>query len=171
MVLIAGVSALLLASCRSVTLPPFSEQQWHIDKYSGHAVSNAGMELAFGSEWLVTDTTLVQNDGQLNQYQALRPYLKDALDLFPEITVDSILFYNPHRGLVFALYHQDKPMKPVTQIIDNKNQDNCDWLRQHNNVYGTLSAYIEDGEWEAGPETSVFTNLRYKRRKKLIVQL
>lgn len=169
--LVAIVLTLLLASCSSVTLPPFSAQNWHIDKYSGHAVSNDGMDLAFGSEWLVTDTTLIQNDECFTRYPALRPYLNDALGLFPEISVDSILFYNPHRGLVFALYHQEKPMKPVTQIFDNKNQDNCDWLRQYNSVYGTVESYIEDGEWESGPVMSVFTNLRYNRHKKLVVQL
>ena len=55
-----------LASCTAThTLPPFSSQRWHVDPRSGNAVSTSGVELGFGSEWMVTDTTLMQTPAVL----------------------------------------------------------------------------------------------------------
>lgn len=71
------------------------------------------MELAFGSEWMVTDTTLMQTTEQIAVFPKLSRHLVEGIAQFPEVKVDSILFYNPHRGLLFVSYHQIMPLKPT----------------------------------------------------------
>lgn len=161
---------MLLTACSTAKFPSFSSQHWHVDEYSGNAVSDLGMELGFGSEWMVQDTFLIQSSKQLMEYPELEKHLAKGLAEFPEIAVDSILFYNPARGLLFATYHQIKPLKPTTEL----------WLyhdsvpaysKEHAELFGVVSTYIDEVGWEKGPSNSVYTNVSYRPGKKQMVLL
>ena len=65
---------------------------------------------------MITDTALIQTSEQIASFPKLAEYLTQGIRQFPEITVDSIYFYNPARGLLFVSYHQNKPLKPNTEI-------------------------------------------------------
>ncbi len=160
-----------LASCTAThTLPPFSSQRWHVDPRSGNAVSTSGVELGFGSEWMVTDTTLMQTPAQLASYPKLPSHLAKGIAQFQEIAVDSIYFYNPHRGLLFVRYHQEKPLKPTSeiQLFDDSAQV---YSREYANMFGDLTTHIEDDGWENGPSTSVYSNVRYRPGRRQLVML
>lgn len=159
-----------LASCTVHRLPPFSSQQWHVDTYSGNAVGSSGLEFAFGSEWMITDTTLMQNPGQLARYPKLSSYLAKAIAQFDGIEVDSIYFYNPHRNLLFAAYHQTKPLKPTSEIslVD---ESEFVYSREYSRIFGKITTHIDDDGWENGPSGSVYSNVRYLPRNKQLVML
>lgn len=166
----AAVCILMLASCKTAVLPPFSGQRWHVDTYTGHAVSDRGMELGFGSEWMVVDTTLIQSADQLAPYPELEKHLAREAAEFPEIAVDSILFYNPARGLLFATYHQDKPLKPSSELWAY-NDTVPVYSEEHAKIFGQISTWVDDDGWENGPESSAYRNIRYKPGKKQLVLL
>lgn len=98
--------ALWLMSCSTHHLPQFTAERWHVDTSTGHAVSTSGQELAFGGEWMITPNTLIFTAEQMDDYPKLSTYLADGVAQFNEIEVDSVLFYHPHRGLLFVEYHQ-----------------------------------------------------------------
>lgn len=166
------ISALMvsLASCTTPKLPPFSQQQWHVDTRSGHAVSSRGMELSFGSEWMITDTTLMQTHQQVADYQRLPQHLAKGIAQFPEIEVDSVLLYNPHRGLLFVTYHQSKPLKPTSETSLYEDTSVC-YSQEYARIFGDKTTHIDDTGWEKGPTISVYTNIRYRPRKKSLVLL
>lgn len=161
---------LMFSSCKSVGLPPFANRHWHVDAYSGNAVGDRGMELGFGSEWMVHDTVLIQSAEQLAPYPELEKHLARGVAEFPEIEVDSVLLYVPARGLLFATYHQVRPLKPVTEIR-LYNDTVPVYSEELARIFGLIHTYIEDGDWENGPADSVFTNARYKPGKKQMVLL
>ncbi len=162
-----------LLSCKTAYhLPSFSSQRWHVDSYSGNAVSTSGLEFGFGSEWMLTDTTLIQTPEQMNEYSKLEPYLAKALSEFKEITVDSIYFYNPHRGLLFVEYHQEKPLMPTSEIMLCKDLSGV-YSPEFTRLFGIQVPYDkEDGGWESGgPSKSVYSNVRFKPKKKELILL
>ncbi len=163
--------AITLASCSKNTLPAFSRQHWHVDSYSGNAVSTpAGIEVAFGSEWMITDTTLIQTSDALVAYPKLEEFLARGIAEFPEIAVDSVLFYNPHRGLLFTAYHQLKPLKPTSEIYlydDTMGSYRPEFAR----MFGIQYTSIDDDGWENGPTHSVYTNVRFTPRRRRMVML
>ncbi|MDE6278137.1 MAG: hypothetical protein K2M06_08525 [Muribaculaceae bacterium] len=111
-ILLIALGALALVSCSTHKLPAFSNQQWYVDTRNGNTISTSGLELAFGNEWMIKDTTLFQPLRQIENFPKLADYLAYGITRFPEIQVDSILFYQPARGLLFTTYHQVKPLKP-----------------------------------------------------------
>ncbi len=159
-----------LTSCKSYQLPPFSGQRWHVDRYSGNALSTAGLELAFGSEWMVTDTSLIQTSEQVADYPKLSSHLAKGIAKFPEIAVDSVLFYNPHRGLLFVTYHQVKPLKPTSEISVYKDLTGL-YSTEYAGIFGNATTHIDDSGWENGPAESVYSNVRYSLRDKRMVLL
>lgn len=159
-----------LSACGTHTLPAFSSQKWHVDSYSGHAVSTSGNELAFGSEWMVTDTTLMQTPEQIANFPKLSEHLAKGLAQFPEIAVDSILFYNPHRGLLFATYHQVKPLKPTSEIYLYDETTGA-YSKEYARIFGRQYTSIDESGWEEGPTNSVYTNVCYRPKDKRIVML
>lgn len=161
---------ILLASCSTHRLPPFSTQRWHVDSYSGNAVSSSGAELAFGSEWMITGTKLMQTPEQIADYPKLGAHLADGIAQFPEIMVDSVLFYNPHRGLLFVTYHQIKPLKPTSEITLHTDSAEA-YSKEYARIFGDMTTHIDDDGWEAGPSASVYVNVRYRPRDKRIVLL
>lgn len=165
-----GGATLFLASCSTHRLPAFSNQQWHVDAYSGNAVSTSGLELAFGSEWMITDTTLMQSLRQIEDFPKLSEHLAHGIAQFPEIEVDSILFYNPHRKLLFATYHQVKPLKPTSEIYLH-DETSVAYSEEYSRIFGTQYTSIDDSGWEAGPTSSVYTNVNYRPKDKCIVLL
>lgn len=167
--LIAG-AALFLASCSTHKLPAFSNQQWHVDAYSGNALSTSGLELAFGSEWMITDTTLMQSLRQIEVFPKLSEHLAHVIARFPEIEVDSILFYNPHRGLLFTTYHQVKPLKPTSEIYLPDETSEA-YSEEYARIFGNQYTSIDDSGWENGPTNSVYTNVGYRPKDKRIVLL
>ncbi|WP_286141552.1 hypothetical protein, partial [Duncaniella freteri] len=134
--------ALSLASCTMQRLPPFSSESWHIDSYSGNAKSNTGLEFGFGCEWMITDTALIQTSEQIASFPKLAEYLTHGIRQFPEITVDSIYFYNPARGLLFVSYHQNKPLKPNTEIT-LYNDSMTVYSKEFTRIFGWMNTYIE----------------------------
>lgn len=168
--LITIIACLYLASCSSHKLPAFSNQQWHVDAYSGNAVSSSGLELAFGSEWMITDTTLVQSPTDIAAYPKLAELVTKGITQFPEIAIDSILFYNPHRGLLFTAYHQVKPLKPTSDIC--LYDDTTDvYSKEYARIFGNQYTAIDDFGWENGPTNSVYTNVLYLPKEKSVVLL
>lgn len=167
--LLIGIS-LLCASCASTNLPPFSSQSWHIDTKSGHAVSDRGTELAFGSDWMITDTALIQSDEQVATYPKLATYLAAGLSTFNEIAIDSVLFYHPSRGLLFATYHQTVPLKPAAEIAAYNEGENA-YSKEYARIFGHIYTHIDDTGWEAGPDSTVFSNTRYNAKRKQFVML
>lgn len=167
--LIAGV-ALMLASCSTHKLPAFSNQQWHVDAYSGNAVSTSGLELAFGSEWMLKDTTLMQSLRQIEDFPKLSELLVYGIARFPEIEVDSILFYNPHRRLLFTTYHQVKPLKPTSEIYLHDETSGA-YCEEYARIFGNQYTSIDYSGWENGPTNSVYTNVHYRPKDKCIVLL
>lgn len=167
--LIAGAT-LFLASCSTHKLPAFSNQQWHVDAYSGNAVSTSGLELAFGSEWMITDTTLMQSLRQIEDFPKLSEHLAHGIAQFPEIEVDSILFYNPHRGLLFTTYHQVKPLKPTSEIYLHDETSGA-YSEEYARIFGNQYTSIDDSGWENGPTSSVYTNVNFRPKDKRIVLL
>ncbi len=162
--------AAVLTSCTAYRLPSFSNQSWHVDPLSGNAVGSSGIELAFGSEWLVRDTSLIQNPTRMLDYPGLTSYLAGGISQFPEIVVDSVYFYNPHRGLLFVTYHQAKPLKPTSEI-SLVNDTAAAYSKEYSRIFGNMTTYIEDTGWEKGPEESVYTNIHYSPRNKMFVLL
>lgn len=163
-------AGLCLASCSTHRLPAFSGQRWHVDSYSGNAVSASGAELAFGSEWMLTGTSLLQTPEQISRYPKLEAHLADGIAQFPEIRVDSVLFYNPHRGLLFVTYHQVKPLKPTSEI--SLHNDSAEvYSKEYARIFGDMTSHIDDDSWEDGPSSSVFVNVRYRPHDKRIVLL
>ncbi|MBD5290255.1 MAG: hypothetical protein HDS26_06190 [Bacteroides sp.] len=159
-----------LTSCTTNKLPIFSSQTWHIDHMSGNAVSSSGMKFGFGSEWLIRDTTLIQTSTQLQKYPKLECFLAKVISQFPEISIDSIYFYNPARGLLFASYHQEKALKP-TADIKLYNDTASYYSRDYFRIFGDMTTYIEEDGWEIGPIGSVYTNLYYSPKDKEVVLL
>lgn len=159
-----------LASCTTPKLPLFSSQRWYVDSYSGNAISTSGLELGFGSEWMVTDTTLIQTPEQMAKYPKLSSYLAKGIAEFSEITVDSIYFYNPHRGLLFVSYHQARPLKPTAEIYLYSDTTPV-YSKEYARVFGELTTYIDDDGWENGPTHSVYSNVRYKPHDKQLILL
>lgn len=158
------------ASCTTKHLAAFSNQQWHVDANSGHAVSSSGLEVAFGSEWMITDTTLMQTYEQVSAFPKLESHLANGIAQFPEIEVDSILFYNPHRGLLFATYHQVKPLKPTSEIYLYDETTGA-YSKEYARIFGRQYTSIDDSGWEAGPTGSVYTNVHYRPKNKRVVLL
>ncbi|MCM1451509.1 MAG: hypothetical protein NC102_04585 [Clostridium sp.] len=141
-----------------------------MDSSSGHAISTSGLELAFGSDWQVTDRTLMQSHEQISEYPKLEEHLAKGVAQFSEIVVDSVLFYNPHRGVLFVTYHQAKPLKPTSEIslYDEAAEVHS---KEHARVFGMQSTYIDDDGWENGPTNSVYTNVHYRPKDKCAVLL
>ncbi|MDE6577605.1 MAG: hypothetical protein K2J82_11040 [Muribaculaceae bacterium] len=152
-------------------LLPFSGEVWRINSRNGNAISTSGLELGFGCKWMVTDTTLLQTPEQISSYPKFAEFLKKGIRRFPEIMVDSILFYHLERGLLFAEYHQVKPLKPTSEISlynDSIPVYSKDWAR----IFGIMYTCVNDNFWEKGPEEgTVFTNLRYSQKDKQFVLL
>lgn len=165
-----AVACLCLASCTTHSLPDFSSQQWHVDAYSGNAVSTSGLELAFGSEWMITDTTLMQSNRHFEEFPKLSEHLANGIAKFPEIKVDSILFYNPHRGLLFTSYHQVKPLKPTSEIYLEDDTAEV-YSKEYARIFGNQYTVIDDTGWENGPINSVYTNVHYCPKEKCVVLL
>ena len=161
---------LILASCATQILPPFSSEKWHIDQYSGNAKSNSGLELGFGSEWMITDTTLIQSAEQVAKYPRLAGYLNRGISRFPEITVDSICFYNPARGLLFVFYHQNKPLKPTAEITLYADSMAV-YSKETTRLFGWMNTCIDDDSWENGPIKSVYSNFHYDKGDRQFVFL
>ncbi len=159
-----------LTSCTSPHLPAFSTQTWHVDAYTGNAVSSAGLEVAFGAEWMITDTTLIQTSARMADFPKLADFLAAGIAQFPEIAVDSVLFYNPHRGLLFATYHQLRPLKPATEICLYDEPGGA-YSPEFAKLFGRQYTHMDDSGWENGPENSVYTNAHYRPAKKQIVSL
>lgn len=159
-----------LASCSTHKLPPFSSQEWLVDPYSGNAVSTSGLELAFGSEWMIMDTTLMQSPQHIAGYPELSAHLANGIAQFPEIKVDSILFYNPHRRLLFVSYHQFKPLKPTSEITLYEENGRA-YSEEYARLFGNMTTYIDDSMWENGPINSAYINMRYIPGKKLLAVL
>lgn len=160
----------LFAACSSHRLPAFANQQWHIDRYSGNAVSSSGIELAFGSEWMITDTTLMQTSAQVADFPKLESHLANGIARFPEIEVDSVLFYNPSRGLLFVTYHQVKPLKPTSEIF-LYDGTTAVYSEEYARLFGLHDTSVDDTGWENGPTNSVYSNVRYIPRHRQLVQL
>lgn len=163
-------TGMCLSACATYTLPAFCSQHWHVDSQSGHAVSSSGLEVAFGSGWMITDTTLLQSTPQITNFPKLSEHLARGMALFPEIAVDSILFYNPHRRLLFATYHQTAPLKPTseTYLYD---EDSDVYSKEHARLFGRHYTSIDDTGWEEGPSHTVYTNVRYRPKEKRLVLL
>lgn len=159
-----------LTSCTTQQLPAFSHQHWHVDSYSGNAISSSGLELSFGSEWMITDTTLMQTSEQIAYFPKLSAYLADGIAQFSEIETDSILFYNPHRGLLFVTYHQKKPLKPTSEIYLYDETTDV-YSKEYSRLFGNKTTHIDEDGWENGPINSVYTNVRYRPRHKQAVIL
>lgn len=159
-----------LVSCTAHKLLTFSAQRWHVDACSGNARSSGGLELGFGSEWMVTDTTLIQTPQQMARYPKLSQFLAKGIAQFPEIAVDSIYFYNPHRGLLFVKYHQVKPLKPTSEISLYDGVTPV-YSKEYSLIFGDQTTYIDPDGWERGPENSVYSNVRYCHSGKYAVQL
>lgn len=159
-----------LTSCTTNKLPIFSNQTWHIDHISGNAVSSSGMKFGFGSEWLIRDTTLIQTSTQMQKYPKLESYLAKIISEFPEISIDSIYFFNPARRLLFAAYHQEKALKPTTEI-KLYNDTASYYIKDYARIFGDMTTYIEDTGWKTGPEESVYTNIHYNPKGKELVLL
>lgn len=164
------VLGLALTSCASRTLPSFSNQYWHVDAHSGHAVSSKGLELAFGGDWMVTDTTLMQNRTQISAFPKLENSLAKGLASFPEIGVDSLLFYNPHRGLLFFTYHLLKPLKPSSEIYLYDPETSA-YSKEYARIFGRQYTAFDESGWENGPVHSVFTNVHYSPKAGRLVLL
>lgn len=162
---------LVVTSCSTHKFPSFSTSKWNIDQYSGNAVSNSGLEFGFGCEWMIKDTTLIQSSEQLERYSKLADYLNKAIGRFPEIFVDSIYFYNPARGLLFASYHHNKPLKPTAEVslcADSM----AAYSKEYARIFGQIHSFIDDEHsWENGPFNSVYSNLRYDKKNKQFVLL
>ena len=167
---IIAATGLCLVSCTTHKLPAFSNQQWHVDTSSGNAVSNSGLELAFGSEWMITDTTLMQTSERIADFPKLSEHLANGIVQFPEIAVDSILFYNPHRGLLFTTYHQVKPLKPTSEIYLYDDTTGV-YSKEYARIFGNQYISIDDTGWEDGPTISVYTNVHYSPKDKRVVLL
>lgn len=162
--------AICITSCSTHRLPAFSAQRWHVDSYTGNAVSTSGLELAFGSEWMITDTTLMQTSGHIADFPKLSEYLADGIAQFPEIAVDSVLFYNPHRRLLFVTYHQVKPLRPTSEIYLHDDTTGA-YSKEYARMFGTQYTSIDDTGWENGPTNSVYTNVHYRPKDKRVVLL
>lgn len=178
-VIAMGILLMMLPSCSSSIdlsrgiggkLPPFSKQVWHVDPYNGHAISSSGLELGFGFEWMVTDTILFQTPAQISSYPKLAHYLANGISQFPELAVDSIYFYNPYRGLLFATYHQIKPLKPTIEI-SLYNDSTPVYSKEYARIFGDIDTYVEDTGWENGPESSVYSNMHYSKKNRQFVLL
>ena len=159
-----------LASCSTHKLPAFSNQQWYVDDFSGKAISTLGLELAFGSEWMVTDTSLIQSSEHLAAFPKLTEHLANVIAQFPEIVVDSILFYNPHRRLLFTTYHQVEPLKPTSEIYLHDEASGA-YSEEYARIFGNQYTSIDDSGWENGPTNSVYTNVSYRPKDKRVVLL
>ncbi len=168
--IILGMVAACVTSCTSYQLPAFSGQRWHVDTYSGNAVSNSGLEMAFGSQWMVTDTILLQTPEQMGVYPKLPGFLAWGMAEFPEIKVDSVLFYNLSRGLLFVKYHQAKPLKPQAKISLVKDLTGV-YSKEYARIFGDHDTYIEARGWEEGPKESVYSNVRCNPHDKRLVLL
>ncbi len=168
--LLIVAASLSLSSCTTTTLPPFSSENWHVDEYSGHAVGTSGLELAFGSEWMITDTTLLRSTEHISVFPKLADHLLAGISRFPEIAVDSILFYNPHRGLLFTEYHQVQPLKPTSEIFAYDDSPGV-YSKEYARLFGRQYTSIDDMGWENGPTNSVYTNVHYAPKDKRIVLL
>ena len=175
--LVLGLTSLLLSSCTSSrrfskrnVLPPFSGQVWKVDPRNGHAKSSSGLELGFGSPWMVTDTILLQTHDQIASYPKFVDYLTKGLRKFPEIVVDSIYFYNLSRGLLFVEYHQAKPLKPSAEISLYTDSIPV-YSKEHARIYGIVDTHIEDKGWENGPESSVYSNIHYSKKDRQFILL
>ena len=159
-----------LTSCTTNKIPIFSNQKWHIDHISGNAVSSSGMKFSFGSEWLIRDTTLIQTPAQMLKYPKLESYLAKVISQFPEIVIDSVYFFNPARRLLFAAYHQEKELKPTSEI-KLYNDSVTYYIKDYARVFGNMTTNIDDTGWETGPVESVYTNLHYNPKRKEVVLL
>lgn len=162
--------ALCVASCTTHQLPAFSNQKWHVDSQTGNAVSNSGNELAFGSEWLITGRNLMQTPEQIAKYPKLSSLLANGIAQFPEIKVDSILFYNRHRGLLFVTYHQEKPLNPTAEIYLYDESTEI-YSQEYAHIFGQQYTTIDDTGWETGPSNSVYSNVRHRPKEKRVVVL
>lgn len=168
----------LLTSCHSAKLLTFSGRTWRMSGIN-HAVSNDGMELSFGSPWLLTNMDmLIQSEEEIEAYPEMKVHLRKAFSLYPEIEVDSIYFYNPARKLVFASYHQRKPLKPITELCEAPEEKDLDGKNTYekmkpyyDEVFGRTYAWSDIDGWQKGPTQSVYFNLRKNKRDKLMVQL
>lgn len=170
LILIILIGALSLASCSTHKLPAFSNQQWHVDAYSGNVVGTSGLELAFGNEWMIKDTTLLQTLSQIEDFPKLSEHLANGIAKFPEIIVDSILFYQPDRRLLFTTYHQVKPLKPTSEIYLYDESSGA-YSAEYARIFGKQYTSIDDSGWENGPTNSAYTNVYYAPRNKRIVLL
>ncbi len=168
--LIIIAAALGLASCSSPRLPMFSTQKWHVDSYSGHAVNTAGQELAFGCEWWIADTALIQTREQLAVYPKLEGFLAKNIAQFPEIEVDSILFFNPARGLLFVNYHPVKSLRPTaeTYLYD---ESGSVYSEEYARLFGMRYRYVDESGWEDVPTKSVYTNIKFLPGKRQLILL
>lgn len=150
-------------------MPLFSTQHWHIDSL-GNAKSSSGLEFGFGSEWMVTDTALIQTPEKMCSYSKLSSFLAKGMGQFREIAVDSIYFYNPARGLLFVAYHQVKPLKPTVEVSLH-NDTIPVYSKEYARIFGVMNTYIDDKGWENGPVNSVYSNVRYNVKAKQFVLL
>lgn len=128
------------------------------------------MIFGFGSEWLIRDTTLIQTPTQMQKYPKLESYLAKAISQFPEISIDSIYFYNPARGLLFASYHQEKALKPTAEIELYNDTAPC-YSKDYSRIFGNMTTNVDGAGWEIGPVESVYTNLHYSPKGKEVVLL
>ena len=177
--LVISMTLVLLQSCTSsrgifnrnaTGLPPFSRQVWNVDPRNGNASSSSGLELGFGFDWWVTDTVLLQTGKQISAYPKFPEYLAKGLRKFPEIVVDSIYFYNLSRKLLFAEYHQAKPLKPTAEISLHDESIPV-YCKEYARIFGDIDTHIEDHGWENGPEGSVYSNVRYSKKDRQFVLL
>ena len=168
--LLIAIGALSLVSCSTHKLPAFSNQQWHVDAYSGNVVGTSGLELAFGNEWMIRDTTLFQSLSQIEDFHKLSGHLSNGIARFPEIKVDSILFYQPDRRLLFTTYHQVKPLKPTSEIYLYDETSGA-YSTEYTRIFGKQYTSIDDSGWENGPTNSAYTNVCYDPQNKRIVLL
>ena len=176
---VISVTLVLLPGCASsrgifnrkgTGLAPFSKQVWNVDPGNGNARSSSGLELGFGFEWWVTDTVLLQTERQISAYPKFRDYLAKGLRTFPEIVVDSIYFYNLSRRLLFVEYHQVKPLKPTTEISLHDESIPV-YCKEYARIFGDIDTYMEDSRWENGPDSTVYSNVRYSKKDRQFVLL
>lgn len=161
---------MMTVSCTTHKLPAFTNQVWHVDPVNGNAMSSSGLEFAFGLKWMITDTTLIQNATQLATYPKLEAFLAQGIAKFPEIAVDSIYFYNPNRGLLFATYHDTGSLKPSAEISlyhDSVPVYSKDYAR----IFGVMYSRNDDSVWEKDPVNSVYTNIHFRPKEKQVVIL
>ena len=119
---------------------------------------------------MIKDTTLFQSFHQIEDFPKLSEHLAYGITRFPEIIVDSILFYQPDRRLLFATYHQVKPLKPTSEIYLYDETSDA-YSAEYARIFGKQYKSIDDSGWENDPTNSVYTNVYYDPKDKHIVLL